>query len=81
MSFNNYRPSTDQESGQVLCWASNDLGEQMEPCVFHVVPLSTPQPPSACEVKPSILFVVHEICRNDYKFDKISKKLLKSTLV
>ena len=51
MSFNNYRPSTDQESGQVLCWASNDLGEQMEPCVFHVVPLSTPQPPSSCEVR------------------------------
>ena len=50
MSFNNYRPSTDQESGQVLCWASNDLGEQSEPCVFHVVPLSTPQPPSECEV-------------------------------
>jgi hypothetical protein len=56
MSFNNYRPSTDQESGQVLCWASNDLGEQTEPCVFHVVPLSTPQPPSACEVNQFIEF-------------------------
>ena len=54
MSFNNYRPSSDQESGQVLCWASNDLGEQSDPCIFHVVPLSTPQPPSECEVRKTI---------------------------
>ena len=50
MSFSNYRPSEGEESGRVLCWASNDMGEQVEPCVFHVVPMATPHPPSECQV-------------------------------
>ena len=26
------------------------MGEQTEPCVFHVVPLGAPHPPASCEV-------------------------------
>jgi len=33
-----YTPSTDAEFGTFLCWASNDIGRQVQPCVFHVVP-------------------------------------------
>ena len=56
MSFGNYKPTSGDEHGEVLCWASNDLGEQSKPCVFHVVPLGTPQPPIDCQVgKDSIL--------------------------
>ena len=29
MTFSNYRPSDGENHGQVLCWASNDLGEQV----------------------------------------------------
>jgi neural cell adhesion molecule len=50
MFFNNYKSSTDEDHGQVLCWASNSLGEQVNPCVFHVVPLSSPQSPKNCKV-------------------------------
>jgi len=33
-----YTPSLDAEFGTFLCWASNDIGRQVQPCVFHVVP-------------------------------------------
>ena len=51
MSFGNYKATSGDEHGQVLCWASNDLGEQANPCVFHVVPLGSPQPPTNCQVR------------------------------
>ena len=51
MTFQNYLPSDGAVGdGQVLCWASNELGEQSVPCVFYVVPLATPHPPTDCEV-------------------------------
>ena len=51
MSFSNYKATSGDEHGEVLCWASNDLGEQIRPCVFHVVPLGAPQPPTNCQVR------------------------------
>lgn len=50
MSFSNYKATSGDEHGEVLCWASNELGEQSKPCVFHVVPLGAPQPPTNCQV-------------------------------
>ena len=29
---------------------------QMRPCVFHVVPLGTPHPPTKCEVRTVFVF-------------------------
>ena len=38
MTFSNYRPSDGENHGQVLCWASNDLGEQVFPLFdFYLV--------------------------------------------
>ena len=54
MSFMNYavsNSSVSEQHGQVLCWASNSVGEQTEPCVFHVVPLGAPGPPEQCDVR------------------------------
>ena len=55
MEFNNYKPTQSDSHGQVLCWASNELGEQAEPCVFNVMPLGTPQKPEDCKVKPPLI--------------------------
>lgn len=49
--FSNYKSSTEEDHGQVLCWASNGLGEQIQPCVFRVVPLASPAPPKDCRVR------------------------------
>ena len=54
MSFGNYKATSGSQHGEVLCWASNDLGEQSTPCVFHVVPLGSPQPPRDCEVTAKV---------------------------
>ena len=35
---------------QVLCWASNSVGEQVLPCVFHVHPLGAARLPQQCQV-------------------------------
>ena len=32
-----YTPNGDSEFGTFLCWASNEIGRQVQPCVFHVV--------------------------------------------
>ena len=54
--FSNYKPSTEEDHGQVLCWASNGLGEQIQPCVFRVVPLASPASPKDCRVIPNTFF-------------------------
>ena len=56
MFFSNYKPSTEEDHGQVLCWASNGLGEQIQPCVFRVVPLASPAPPKDCKVIQNTFF-------------------------
>ena len=50
MSFMNYAESKNSDQGEVLCWATNDVGIQSEPCIFHVVPLGAPHPPKDCEI-------------------------------
>ena len=56
--FSNYKSSTEEDHGQVLCWASNGLGEQIQPCVFRVVPLASPAPPKDCRVIPNTFFTL-----------------------
>lgn len=33
-----YSPLHELDYGTILCWARNDLGEQEEPCTFHIIP-------------------------------------------
>ena len=33
-----YSPKSELDFGVVACWASNPVGNQREPCLFHVVP-------------------------------------------
>ena len=52
MSFMNYAESGEGEyQGEVLCWATNDIGVQSDPCVFHVVPIGAPHSPRDCGTK------------------------------
>ncbi|XP_077563901.1 neural cell adhesion molecule 2-like [Haemaphysalis longicornis] len=38
------------EYGRLLCWASNSIGKQRDPCVFHIVPPAPPGSPHNCTV-------------------------------
>lgn len=33
----NYTPVTELDYGTLLCWATNDIGQQVHPCVFQIV--------------------------------------------
>ncbi len=37
-SLLSYVPKSQMDYGTVLCWASNVVGGQVVPCVFHVIP-------------------------------------------
>ncbi|CAL4183029.1 unnamed protein product, partial [Meganyctiphanes norvegica] len=45
-----YTPMTSQDYGTLLCWASNDIGTQRDPCIFHIVPAGKPDPVTNCTV-------------------------------
>ena len=33
-----YQPQEEMEYGSLLCWGRNELGQQLRPCVFHLLP-------------------------------------------
>ena len=37
-SILDYVPRTEMDYGNVLCWATNPVGRQSEPCVYHIIP-------------------------------------------
>lgn len=44
-------PSDDEEDlGWLACWASNDVGNQREPCLFRIMPAGM----AACEIYSSV---------------------------
>ncbi|XP_076067139.1 neural cell adhesion molecule 1-B-like isoform X2 [Oratosquilla oratoria] len=45
-----YTPQTHLDYGSLLCWATNEVGVQAQPCLFHVIPAATPEPVSNCSV-------------------------------
>lgn len=36
--------------GTIMCWADNNVGQQKEPCVFHLIAAGKPEMPSNCTV-------------------------------
>lgn len=49
-SILDYVPRTEMDYGNVLCWATNAVGRQSEPCVYHIIPAGRPDPVSNCSV-------------------------------
>ncbi|XP_050738586.1 hemicentin-1-like [Eriocheir sinensis] len=43
-----YTPIAALDYGTLLCWASNAIGTQQEPCVFQILPAGKPEPPRNC---------------------------------
>ena len=37
-SIVSYTPMTELDYGTLLCWASNHIGDQKVPCVYHIIP-------------------------------------------
>jgi len=43
-----YVPRTELDYGSLLCWATNSVGRQRSPCVFHLVPAGAPDAVKNC---------------------------------
>ncbi|XP_044574365.1 neural cell adhesion molecule 2-like isoform X1 [Cotesia glomerata] len=37
-----YTPMTELDYGTLLCWANNAIGNQLVPCVYHIIPAGHP---------------------------------------
>ncbi|XP_017093812.1 protein turtle homolog B isoform X2 [Drosophila bipectinata] len=49
-SIAHYTPQTENDYGTLLCWATNEIGDQSEPCVYTIVPAGEPDPLLNCTV-------------------------------
>ncbi|XP_059224588.1 uncharacterized protein LOC106093722 isoform X3 [Stomoxys calcitrans] len=47
-SIAHYTPVSENDYGTLLCWASNEIGDQTEPCVYTVTPAGEPDPLINC---------------------------------
>ncbi|XP_058455408.1 nephrin isoform X3 [Malaya genurostris] len=47
-----FKPISESVSdyGTLLCWGSNEIGTQTEPCVFNLIPAGKPDPLSNCTI-------------------------------
>lgn len=43
-----YTPVKELDFGTILCWAENIVGQQKEPCVFHLIAAGKPDTPYNC---------------------------------
>ncbi|RWS31974.1 Nephrin-like protein [Leptotrombidium deliense] len=50
MSTATYIPKTEFDYGTLFCWGRNNVGKQIEPCVFSVIPAGPPDPVKNCTV-------------------------------
>lgn len=48
ISFLRYTPESDVDYGTLACWASNSIGQQKVPCLFHIVVASKYRPSLSC---------------------------------
>jgi hypothetical protein len=46
----NFNFSQELDFGTILCWGSNTVGQQREPCVFHLIAAGKPESPYNCSL-------------------------------
>ncbi|XP_030038013.2 LOW QUALITY PROTEIN: neural cell adhesion molecule 2 [Manduca sexta] len=55
MVIHGLQEDADDDLGWLACWASNDIGNQREPCLFRIMPAALPEAPSNCEIENELL--------------------------
>ena len=62
-----YIPRTVLDYGTLLCWAENNIGSQVTPCVFHLVPALPPPPISGCSFSHHDITNIGVTCVTQYR--------------
>nr|XP_053638917.1 uncharacterized protein LOC128693318 [Cherax quadricarinatus] len=61
-----YTPHTQMDYGFLLCWATNSVGQQREPCVFKIFPARPPDTLRNCTVLNETVEAVQVGCGAGY---------------
>lgn len=71
------RCSQEMDFGTIMCWADNNVGQQKEPCVFHLIAAGKPEAPTNCTVVNQTSDSLEVYClEGEYKY----KQKLQRTL-
>lgn len=44
------KKTQEMDFGTIMCWADNVVGQQKEPCVFHLIAAGKPDSPYNCSL-------------------------------
>ncbi|OQR80226.1 nephrin-like, partial [Tropilaelaps mercedesae] len=58
-----YRPRYAKSYGTLYCRATNEVGTQRQPCAYHVIPASPPEPVQACVTRNRTIDSVQIMCK------------------
>ncbi|XP_057374679.1 nephrin-like isoform X2 [Daphnia carinata] len=61
-----YTPRNHLDFGTLLCWATNPLGVQSQPCVYHFYTAGVPDPPKNCSIANQTLSSFEIDCNEGY---------------
>ena len=61
-----YVPKTEMDYGSLLCWATNAVGRQQNPCVFHLIPAGVPDPLRNCSIGNQTTSSIQVNCGSGY---------------
>jgi len=62
-SLAEHMPKTEMDCGSLVCWATNAIGRQESPCVFHLIPAGRPDPVTNCTVLNQTYSTLHVSCQ------------------
>ena len=67
-----YIPRTPLDYGSLLCWASNSVGRQSQPCVFQLAPAPPPPRPAHCDLRHPAPGEAAVLCQSEEEEDGLS---------
>ncbi len=74
---------TEMDYGSLMCWATNAIGRQEEPCVFHLVPAGKPDPVHNCTVRNQTYNALFVACGRGFDggLPQVKRKIGKRSFV
>ena len=61
-----YVPRSELDYGTLFCWGRNNVGSQMEPCIFSVIPAGPPDPVRNCSIVNQTEESIRVDCQHGY---------------
>jgi len=64
-SIAKYTPRTELDFGTLICWGANSVGRGI-PCVYHLLPIGPPNPPTDCWARNVTYSTLKVSCEGKY---------------